>query len=665
MLGFENTSIVQYLIAFAVVMGLLALFAWLAPRLMGRRMGGQGLASGRSKQPRLGIVDVYDLDRQRQLVLLRRDGVEHLLLIGGPNDVVVESGIGRAPPRPQQRPGGTQMPMPGQAPAPLPQAAPVPVPHAPAAAEASPEPAPMPSPITPPLPDLAPPLEEPRHPGAGVSDAAVVARAPETVAPEAVAAAAAAPPSPPAAAMHAAPSAPSRAPAVEPRPTPRRPAPEPMAAPEAPAPDVPPPRRSLMDLARAAAGGAPVLPQRSRATPTIPPEPPPRREPHFGQEPRIEDESPASAARFEPRVDEPRIVTDDAPEPAPSPEVPPTPSVDPADQRASRLAAAAPEDAAVLSDMARQLEDALKRPLPPGAQPRRPAGPDAGAFPPPPRPAPKPAREPGAEFDFASLLRRPAGGAAPTPPPPASSPAASPGPAAAPQDRTAAERAAASAALAGFGADEPASPPRVDRQPEQETAPAADAARFDDVPPVGNEPAPFAAFDEPVGEPPPSEEARADDVAAEDVPPEEMPPEEAPPEEIGASPLGLEKAGWQDSEPETIAAEEPATHEPAAEEPIAEEPVAEEPADEQPLDEEPVDEEPSVPEAPVFDAPPFEEPAPDEPIAAAQPEPTPAPTPPPPEERPAAKPIDPFSVEEIEAEFARLLGRAPSRDEKS
>ncbi|MGP9821785.1 hypothetical protein ACTZWW_17340, partial [Salinarimonas sp. NSM] len=114
MLGFENTSIVQYLIAFAVVMGLLALFAWLAPRLLGRRVNGQGLAAGRSKQPRLGIVDVYDLDRQRQLVLLRRDGVEHLLLIGGPNDVVVESGIGRAPPRPAQRPGGAQMPMPGQ-----------------------------------------------------------------------------------------------------------------------------------------------------------------------------------------------------------------------------------------------------------------------------------------------------------------------------------------------------------------------------------------------------------------------------------------------------------------------------------------------------------------------------------------------------------------------
>jgi hypothetical protein len=54
---------------------------------------------GRARQPRLGIVDVYDLDRQRQLVLLRRDNVEHLLLIGGPNDLVVETNIARLPAR--------------------------------------------------------------------------------------------------------------------------------------------------------------------------------------------------------------------------------------------------------------------------------------------------------------------------------------------------------------------------------------------------------------------------------------------------------------------------------------------------------------------------------------------------------------------------------------
>ncbi len=51
---------------------------------------------GRTRQPRLGLVDAFSLDGQRQLVLVRRDNVEHLVMIGGPNDVLVESQINRA-----------------------------------------------------------------------------------------------------------------------------------------------------------------------------------------------------------------------------------------------------------------------------------------------------------------------------------------------------------------------------------------------------------------------------------------------------------------------------------------------------------------------------------------------------------------------------------------
>jgi hypothetical protein len=94
--GFENLSqAAKYVIAFAIIFVLLALFALILRRLTGGRMS---LASerGRARQPRLGIVDVYDLDRQRQLILLRRDNVEHLLLVGGPNDVVVETNIVRS-----------------------------------------------------------------------------------------------------------------------------------------------------------------------------------------------------------------------------------------------------------------------------------------------------------------------------------------------------------------------------------------------------------------------------------------------------------------------------------------------------------------------------------------------------------------------------------------
>jgi hypothetical protein len=62
--------------------------------VFGRRL--RMAANGRTRMPRLGIVDAFDLDRNRQLVIVRRDNVEHLLMIGGPNDLVIESEIIRA-----------------------------------------------------------------------------------------------------------------------------------------------------------------------------------------------------------------------------------------------------------------------------------------------------------------------------------------------------------------------------------------------------------------------------------------------------------------------------------------------------------------------------------------------------------------------------------------
>ena len=94
--GIEASPAVTYLIAFAIIFVLLTLFAVVLRRITGRRSM-LAAQSGRTRQPRLGIVDVYDLDRQRQLILLRRDNVEHLLLVGGPNDVVVETNIVRVP----------------------------------------------------------------------------------------------------------------------------------------------------------------------------------------------------------------------------------------------------------------------------------------------------------------------------------------------------------------------------------------------------------------------------------------------------------------------------------------------------------------------------------------------------------------------------------------
>jgi hypothetical protein len=64
-----------------------------------RRRGGPApfLKGGRNRQPRLQVLDATAVDARRRLVLVRRDNVEHLIMIGGPTDIVVESGIGAIP----------------------------------------------------------------------------------------------------------------------------------------------------------------------------------------------------------------------------------------------------------------------------------------------------------------------------------------------------------------------------------------------------------------------------------------------------------------------------------------------------------------------------------------------------------------------------------------
>lgn len=76
-------------IVIAVLLGLTVLIV--------RRLSGVGAGSGgRSRQARLAVLDSVALDQRRRLVLVRRDETEHLLLVGGPSDLVVEPGIQRA-----------------------------------------------------------------------------------------------------------------------------------------------------------------------------------------------------------------------------------------------------------------------------------------------------------------------------------------------------------------------------------------------------------------------------------------------------------------------------------------------------------------------------------------------------------------------------------------
>lgn len=53
---------------------------------------GSGIFRNKNEK-RLEVVDQATLDGRRRLVLIRRDDKEHLIMTGGPVDVVIETGI--------------------------------------------------------------------------------------------------------------------------------------------------------------------------------------------------------------------------------------------------------------------------------------------------------------------------------------------------------------------------------------------------------------------------------------------------------------------------------------------------------------------------------------------------------------------------------------------
>jgi hypothetical protein len=444
----------QFAIIFVVIFLVLAAGVFLVRRLGGKGSPLSGKNSPRGRQPRLGIVDIYELDRQRQLILLRRDNVEHLLLVGGPNDVVIERNILRG----MSARMASDEPAFDEAPEPVLNTMPEP----PVSQQA-------------PVPSLAPavaPVAPYREP---VFEMAVP---------------------PPGADYEAAPPLGDRA---------RVPAPEPM--PEVPAPEPVAPRQRDSQLAR------------------------------------VMRRTPPSLANFVPAAIAERVgMPERGSEPETGRDAPVEPLAAPAPPVAAPTARGV--DAAILSDMARQLEEALRRP----SAAVRPA-----------MPVQPPVAEPAAPAIHEGV---PATPEAPLEHPPEVNPVS-------PIEAPAIDPVAAAMAAT---AEAPASDERVAVEPQ----PAVDDALFAD------------RIEEPA--------------------------------------------------PEAVPMEPPASPQPA---PIEPDPVI---------------------HAAVADAPKAEDAAPP---AVIEPPPTAAPAPPPPPPAPAsvkapASP-NPFSVEEIEAEFARLLGRPLDR----
>jgi flagellar protein FliO/FliZ len=111
---------ILFFFSFIAVLALIGLAAWLVRRFATNRLGAN---TNRGRMPRLAVIDAAAVDGRRRLVLVRRDNVEHLLMIGGPSDIVVEPNIVRATPARDQM---SPRPAVGEQPpriAPLPDAA--------------------------------------------------------------------------------------------------------------------------------------------------------------------------------------------------------------------------------------------------------------------------------------------------------------------------------------------------------------------------------------------------------------------------------------------------------------------------------------------------------------------------------------------------------------
>jgi flagellar protein FliO/FliZ len=80
---------VVYIISITLLIALAGLAFWITRQ----SFGGPGAMFFQNKQKRLSLVESTSVDSKHRLLLVRRDDVEHLILTGGPIDLVVETGI--------------------------------------------------------------------------------------------------------------------------------------------------------------------------------------------------------------------------------------------------------------------------------------------------------------------------------------------------------------------------------------------------------------------------------------------------------------------------------------------------------------------------------------------------------------------------------------------
>jgi flagellar protein FliO/FliZ len=86
--GNDGGTLIGAVLALGIVLVLIVLAVW-ALKFTFQASGNVARARNR----RLALVESLPVDTKRQLLIVRRDNVEHVILTGGPQDVVVETGI--------------------------------------------------------------------------------------------------------------------------------------------------------------------------------------------------------------------------------------------------------------------------------------------------------------------------------------------------------------------------------------------------------------------------------------------------------------------------------------------------------------------------------------------------------------------------------------------
>ena len=117
LIGESGTTVLTSVLALVAVLALAVLGLWLLKLTM---KGTSTLGRGRNR--RLGVVEQLQIDAKRQVLIIRRDDVEHVIMTGGGQDVVVETGIPVVRASHAQVPAGrSKLPEPtgGETPAPV------------------------------------------------------------------------------------------------------------------------------------------------------------------------------------------------------------------------------------------------------------------------------------------------------------------------------------------------------------------------------------------------------------------------------------------------------------------------------------------------------------------------------------------------------------------